>query len=1084
MPNCLSCGHENAPGARFCTACGVRQDACCPVCQAAIIPAQNFCSGCGSALRNSAAAGAEVGRLPVNYTPAHLAQRILASRSAIHGEIKQVTVLFCDIVGSTALAVTLGAEGMHGLLSEFFRVALAEVHRFEGTVNQFLGDGFMAIFGAPLAYEDHAARAARAALGIRRAVVSRNDSPMVGWASLQLRMGLNSGQVVVGAIGDDLRMDYTASGDTTHLAARLQALAAPGEIICGETTITAGKGVLMSAALMPVLVKGIALPVSHFRLCGVDEAAVAAVRRRSRFVGRNSELAMLRAAFARAAASAGGVLEIEGEAGVGKSRLIAEFGDELQAMTRVVSGHCVAYGRQAPNAPVVELVRGLCGVVAGDSDDLAQRAITATLAPAGEADAILLGALIGLPEAMASIATLDPATVRGRTIQAMLRVVALQSATAPLVIMIEDLHWADASSLEFLSALAVHSVKSQCLVVVTFRPGSEPPWSVQWRLERLRLAPLSAADARQLIQSLDGLVDMLGPTLTKVLARAEGNPFFLEELVRAAAHGSEQVPGDVVDVLTARIDRLEAEAKDLLRVGAVIGREFSLDLVEEVVGFAERARPHVEQLVARGFIEPVLGQRRCRFVHALTQEVSYSAMLSSDRKRLHTAVAERLAQRVSGSELASDDIARHFLLGVTPVRALPFLDVSIERAIRNHALEAAHEFFLEALRLHEAEAAEQDNLAQRVALLLRQFPVFHFTHRHAEYGALVERYLPLVDGLDLPPLRGAFLAQRGHRLWVKGDYALAVASLNEAVEICAAVGDAASGAHAHCMLAWTYAFMGRCEEAQAHGQAACVLLLECPVPMLKTFTQAGLTLAYAFRGRWHDALTAGEAARQAGIDAQDDGLASFGGAFWSFAAVASGDVEHGRALAERALAEAPTDYFRGWASAYLAAALTRSGAVGRALPILEQAVSLARESSHHSGYVKIALGLVEARLTAGDVGGAQALAEQLRAEAAAVPFVVGGCDQILGEIALAGGHIEPALARFAAAGATFAAIHAEDAWCQVEFARGRALAACGERDAARAAMECALAGFERLGTAGASQRVRDALEALCGTTPA
>ena len=1080
MTKCSKCQHESAPGARFCAECGTRLGLACPRCSAAVSTNQKFCSACGNALNAALTAGGELSNPPSSYTPAHLAQRILASRHALHGEKKQVTVLFCDIVGSTELAATLGAEDMHALLSAFLGTALAEVHRYEGTVNQFLGDGFMAIFGAPLAYEDHASRAARAALAIQRAViVAHDDLPLVaGWDSLRLRMGLNSGQVVVGAIGDDLRMDYTASGDTTHLAARLEALAAPGEIICGEATLAAAKGVLVVDTLGTVLVKGIAQPVPHYRLRAIDDHSSWIRRNRSRFVGREHEIHILRTVFERVRNGQGGVVEIEGEPGVGKSRLIAEYSSGLDSATRVVRSHCVAYGRQAPNVPIIELVRGLCGIDGGDAEPAAKAAIVRALGGADSEEADLLGALLGQREAKAKTASLDPATARGRTTQAMVRLLARAGAAAPVVLMVEDLHWADASSLDFLAALADQCSSARCLMIVTFRPGSEPPWSAQLRLERLHLAPLSLADARALIRTLEGVSDLVERALVGVLTRAEGNPFFLEELVRAAAQGSDKVPGDVFDVLDARIDRLEPDVKDWLRIGAVIGREFSLDLVEEVAGFADRARPHIETLVTRGFVEPAAGSRRFMFVHALTQEVAYNGMLTEDRRRLHTAVAERMAARISVNDQDSESIARHHLQGLDPVAALPYLDTAIERAIRHHALEAAHEFFEDALRLLEAESATPENAARRIGLLLRQFPVFHFTHRHKEYAALIERYLPIVDALGMPVLRGPFLAQRGHRLWVASRYPEAIASLSEAASICAEVGDAASAAHAECMLAWTCGNSGDCDAALTHGQASLRWLEQCPVPLLQTFTYVALLLAHAYRGRWREALDAGERAREAGVAAKDDGLASFGGGFWSFAALASGDPVRAIALAERAVAEAPTDYFRGWAAAFMAAVMVRTGKVEQGLLILEQAVALAQASSHVSGFLLIAALLAEARLMAGKSEQARILLEQLRGEAEAYPYVSGLCVQLLAEISLADGESTAALEGFRAASAVFARIDAQDALCQTRFGEGRALAAIGDVRAARVAYTAALTGFELLGTLDAPDKVRAALQAL------
>lgn len=264
---CGSSGLENRVDARFCIECGHALGLNCPYCNATTTAGQKFCSECGQALTGvwNKAAGAELVGAPAAYPP-HFAQRILATRQALRGEKKQVTVLFCDLVESAALAHEMGAEAMHELLSEFFTRALEHVLHFEGTVNQFLGDGFMAIFGAPLAFEDHAARAALAALAIREATAElRASASLRGAERVQVRMEINSGQVVVGAIGDDLRMDYTASGDTTHLAARLQSVAAPNEVLCGEPTVLAARDAIQVEALGAIAAKGVAEPMQRFR---------------------------------------------------------------------------------------------------------------------------------------------------------------------------------------------------------------------------------------------------------------------------------------------------------------------------------------------------------------------------------------------------------------------------------------------------------------------------------------------------------------------------------------------------------------------------------------------------------------------------------------------------------------------------------------------------------------------------------------------------------------------------------------------------------------------------------------------------
>lgn len=1082
MPSCPRCGHENGAGARFCTDCGEALGAGCPSCGAAVAGSQRFCGNCGQALTvaERPAAGGELLGDPDAYTPPHLASRILAQRHALRGERKQVTVLFCDVADSTRIAERVGPEGMHALLSDFFDTALACVHRVEGTVNQFLGDGFMAIFGAPLAYEDHAARAALAATAIRDAVAARRaEAPVDGWADLHVRIGLNSGPVVVGAIGDDLRMDYTASGDITHVAARLEALAEPDEILCGEATVAAAHDAIAVEPLAPAEVKGKAQPIARYRLQRANELTVRTIGAGGTFVGRDAELATLARALGLATSGKGGRVEIEGEPGVGKSRLVAEFVRGLGDRAGAVVAHCITYGQQAPNVPVVDLVRGLAGLDSADDDDAAEAALARLLGHEGTEEADALGALIGLPASIGRTAAIDPATARGRSTQGLVKLAAAACAERPLVAVVEDLHWADASSLDFIAALTAAAEDMPLLLVVTYRPGSEPAWGAGSRLDRLYLAPLPEGDASRLVAALGAGASMSDARKAAIVARGEGNPFFLEELVRTVGPDSTEIPGDVLDVLAARIDRLAADEKDLLRTAAVIGRRFPRALLEAIAAPASDIVAALNRLVNFGFVEP-LGGGTFTFAHALTQDVAYAGMLKNDAAGLHTAVAEELARGARGAEAVCEDVARHHLQGRTPARAIPFLETAIGKAIRGHALEEALTFFEDALRLLEAEPEDDANRARRVALLLQMFPVFHWTHRNQAYAALIERYRPVADALGDSPLRGAFLAHRGHRLWIAGRFVEAVPVLDDAAAICEAHGDHANAAHAEFMLSWGNLWLGDFERAYRHGPAGLAHLEQVPVPMLETYIHCGLLLADVFRGRWTSAVDHGRRARQVGVDHADDGLASFGGAFKSFALTSSGQAREGLAAAQQALADAPTDYFRGWAAAYMAVAMCRLGQAADALPIAEQAVGFARASHHIAGWIFIAPLLVEARLRCGKLDEAREAGESLRAESVSlgVPLMAALSALLLGEIALAGGSAADALEHFRQSESENATLGADDGRCQARFGEGRALAALGERGAAREALEDALAGFERLGTRGLPDAVHGALASL------
>lgn len=1079
--NCAACLHDNKPEARFCEACGSSLTRSCAECGESLSSQARFCSSCGAAVATRVTADPSHPRAVADYTPKHLADKILRSKSAIQGERKQVTVLFCDMVESTALAGTLGAESMHALLSDFFAVALAEVHRFEGTVNQFLGDGFMAIFGAPLAYEDHAARAGLAALAIQNAIAGARDAgSLPGWPDVKVRMGLNSGQVVVGAIGDDLRMDYTASGDTTHLAARLQSVAAPGEILCGAATVTAARDALVVEALSHITVKGIVESITPHRLIDALEHTGRVAERRAPFTGRAAELAELNVCVNLASQGRGGVIEIEGEPGAGKSRLMLEFQAAFPAAARIAVGQCITYGKQRPNVPIAELTRGLFGLEARPGD-APIRGAQASEPPAGDgADADYLGALMGDAQAAAGLREMDPATVRGRTIEALVDHV-LQCASRELtVLIVEDLHWADPSTLEFLSAIANAIRNTRCLMVVTFRTGSEPSWSMAARLARVTLSPLGDADGRALLAQLPEAAGLSAGQRQAVLARAEGNPFFLEELVRAVAHGDVQLPGDVFDVLGARIDRLDAEDKTRLRIAAVMGRAFSLDLLEEVTASITGQRLRVERLVTLGFIEPVAARRRFQFVHALTQEVAYQTMLGNERRQLHAAVARRLCEKAAHAEDGCEEIAHHFMESHDPQLALPFLETATAKAIRNHTLDAAHGYLVDAMRLFEAETMTPERLVRCVTYLLQAFPVFHFLHRHKEYADLIERYAPAVEALNVPALSGAFLAQRGHRHWVAARFEEAQSTLERAIPLCAESGDPVNAAHAAVMLAWTLSHRGACARGEEYGLQALQFLQPVPVPLLQTFAHVAMLLCDLYRGRWRAAQRHGEQARDIGILARDDGMAAFGGAFLSYALSQSGDSAGAIVAGQAAFTIAPTDYFRGWALAFMASARCSVGQDAEALGILEYAVGLARDSGHMGGYTLIALLLAEARLPAGQHEVARAEAEVLRTHALQIgyPLVAAGALRVQAEAQLTNGQPQQALAAFICAQQEYAAIDAAHGVAQAHAGKGRALLALGDLPGARIALSAALSGFDDLGSRAAGADVSLLLDSL------
>src|SRR5262249_34389556 len=422
---CAQC-HADAPrDARFCPQCGATLEILCLGCQTPNPPSHRFCQRCGQAVGS----GLKLARFPTPhaYTPAHVADKILTVRTALEGERKHVTVLFCDLVDSSPLAERLGPEGMHRLLDEFFELALAEVHRYEGTINQFLGDGFMALFGAPVAHEDHARRAVLAALAIEKSLREQRAEPDPARSEIAVRMGLNTGPVVVGKIGDNLRMDYTAIGDTTNLAARLQQIAEAGAILTSHTTrLHSGPGILVEP-LGPQGVKGRKEPVEVFKVVGQTPSQPPfrglGDRSLSRFVGREREWRLVDDLLDQAERGQGQVVGLVGDPGVGKSRLIYEFGSRAKSRgVQVLEGRCLSYGANVPYVPVLDVLRSLCGIASSDPGKVIDEKLDLTLHDLGvprEFHAPYLLQLLGGTARDAQLDSVSPEKIKLRTFEAL-----------------------------------------------------------------------------------------------------------------------------------------------------------------------------------------------------------------------------------------------------------------------------------------------------------------------------------------------------------------------------------------------------------------------------------------------------------------------------------------------------------------------------------------------------------------------------------------------------------------------------------------------------------------------------------------
>ena len=636
----------------------------------------------GPAPAAPAAPAAPPPQVPLAYTPPYLAEKILTSRSALEGERKQVTVLFADLKGSMELLADRDPEEARHLLDPVLERMMAAVHRYEGTVNQVMGDGIMALFGAPVAHEDHAVRACYAALHMQEGIGRyAEELRRQQGLDVQIRVGVNSGEVVVRAIGNDLHMDYTAVGQTTHLAARMEQLARPGTALLTADTLRLVEGYVEVTPLGPVPVKGLQEPVEVYELLRAgpvrSRLQAAVVRGLTRFVGRDAELESLRQALARAGAGQGQVVAGVGEAGVGKSRLLYEFTQSHHTHGwLLLASHAVSYGKATAYLPILDLLKDYFQIAPQDDARRRREKVTGKLLTLDRALEPMLPALLALLEVPVEDPqwhAFDPPQRRRHTLEALKYLLLRESQVQPLCLMFEDLHWIDAETQALLDSLVESLPAAQFLLLVNYRPEYQHGWGSKTSYTQLRLDPLPPARADALLQALLGDDPSLAPLKEFLIARTQGNPFFLEESVRTLVEtgvlvgerGASrlaqplenlQVPATVQAILAARIDRLPPEDKRLLQTAAVIGTEVPLPVLQAIAEVPEdavqRGLAHLQAAEflyeARLFPEPAY-----TFKHALTHEVAYNSLLQERRRMLHARIVE------ASERLAPDRLAEH-----------------------------------------------------------------------------------------------------------------------------------------------------------------------------------------------------------------------------------------------------------------------------------------------------------------------------------------------------------------------------------------------------------------------------------------
>jgi class 3 adenylate cyclase/tetratricopeptide (TPR) repeat protein len=744
---CTKCATENPEGMKFCGGCGTKLERVCPHCNFSNPPQFRFCGECGTALEKPEETPPINYSEPKSYTPKFLAEKILTTRGSIEGERKLVTVLFADVANYTSMSEKLDPEEVHQIMDGCFRILMDEIHKYEGTINQFTGDGVMAIFGAPIAHEDHAQRACYAALSIQKALVEYGGKvKRESGFDFRMRMGLNSGPVVVGSIGDDLRVDYTAIGDTTNLASRMESTAKPGTILVSGHTYKLAKDFFKFESLGKVQVKGKEELQEAYELLmpskvktRIEAAAVAGL---TKFVGRKREMEFLQEALEKVRSGSGQMVGVVGEAGVGKSRIIFETRKMFQREEYVyLEGRCLHYGGSIAYLPILDILRSYFEIKEGEQEFSIKRKIKEKIFQLNEK---LKSALSPFQELLSlkvddeAHLKLEPKQKREKIFEAIRDLLIRESQKKPLVLVFEDLHWIDKTSEEFLDYFIGWLANTPILLILLYRPEYTHRWGSKSYYTNIRVDQLSLQTSAELVQSILKEGEIVPELRELILNKAAGNPLFMEELTHTLLENGTirregdhyllskkpsdiQVPDTIQGIIAARMDRLEESLKRIMQVASVIGREFAFRILQAIMEMKEELKSHLLNLQGLEFIyeKRLFPELEYIFKHALTQEVAYNSLLLKRRKEIHEKIG-RAIEEIYPDRLEEfyEMLAYHYSKTDDLEKAYQYLKLSGNKAMRSYSPTEAFRFYRDAIGILKQMGETDQNKKEQIEVIL------------------------------------------------------------------------------------------------------------------------------------------------------------------------------------------------------------------------------------------------------------------------------------------------------------------------------------------------------------------------------
>ena len=1115
---CPKCHSENREGIKFCEECGAKMEIKCPSCGALIPMGKKFCGECGRNLtlpspepiHEDLSFDEKIDKIQ-RYLPKGLTEKILSQRERIEGERKQVTVMFCDMEGFTQFTERLGPEEAYSIMDKIYEILIHKVHDYEGTVNEMTGDGIMALFGAPIALEDAPQRAIRSSLAIHREMARFSEKmreKIEGLPPLKMRVGIHTGPVVVGTLGNNLRVEFKAVGDTVNLASRIEGIANPGTTNVTEDTFKLTEGFFRFEALGKKEIKGKEEPINVYHVIAPSTRRtrfdVSADRGLTHFVGRERELELLLDGFERAKAGRGQAFSILSEAGIGKSRLLYEFRKAVATEdVMFLEGRCLSYSKGVAYHPLIDILKANFDITETDGDSVIREKVIKGL------KILKVGEDLTLPYFLELLSVKDSGIdkiplgleeKKDRIIQAFNHITLKGSEMRPLILAFEDLHWVDKSSEDALKSVLESIAGAKVLLIFTYRPEFVHTWGAKSYHNQLTLNRLSNRESLTMVSHLLGTEELDKQLEDFILEKTEGVPFFIEELIRSFKDlkiierednkyrltkdlKEVTVPATVQDVIMARVDSLAEGVKSLLHTVSALGREFSYYLIKRVTNIAEQqlltqlsVLKDFELLYERG----IYPESTYIFKHALTQEVAYNGLLLKRRKDIHEEIGKAIeALYPDRLEEHYELLAYHYGRSANADKALEYLDLSNQKATSVNAFEEAKAFFDEAIALLDTLPETEENRHRRISLLVSQGEAFMLLLKIPEYYDLLTRCEPMARGLGNPELLGAFFGRLGQCHFIFGHCDQAIETLTKAVELCQGAGNAEDAGHAYTYLSWSHSDRGDYHQVLALKEDFLQTMEQSFNLHSYTWVLSATSRACSSLGRWDQAIEEGRKALGVAEESSDNSSITFAAWNLSIAYNWKGESDMAIKYGELAVQKASTPGDKAWAQRSLAWAWCRSGETTRGIELLTTVLPIFRAGQFITNEIDLTCFLGEGYWLAGqDDKARQTLEKGLEiAERYGTRYYVGFTRRLLGEIALKTNPTQAAL-HFEKSIVIFREIKAENELALAYASYGRFYRQQGETAQAREYLTRALEVFERLGTLIEPDKVREELDEL------